>query len=149
MRKWVLALLVLGTAGCEVEQVENAVRKIGAELAEMTLKEVGELASRVAENPQVADSILSANGIDMAQLDSIMSELGEEAEVIGGALAELSVQEVGELASRITEDRSVADSLLSAHGVEVGQLDEVLDRIGSDAEALEAYLESLGQSRER
>jgi len=149
MRRWAVIALVIGAAGCDAEQMESAVRQIGSELAEMTVGELGDLASRVAENPGVADSILSANGVDVAQLDSILGELGSEAEVVGAALADMAVRDVGDLASRIAEDRSVADSLLSANGVEVGRLDEVLDRIGPDAEALAAYLSSLGRDQRR
>ena len=147
MRRWVFIALLVGTAGCDAEQIESAVRKIGAELAQMTVSELGDLASRVAENPGVADSILSANGVDIGQLDSIFSELGSGAEVVGAALAGMTVSDVGDLASRMAEDRSVADSLLSAHGVEIGELDEVLDRIGPDAEALAAYLATLGREQ--
>ncbi|MDH3269901.1 MAG: hypothetical protein OEN56_01125 [Gemmatimonadota bacterium] len=149
MRRWVFVALVLGTAGCDTEQVESAVRAIGAELASLTVSELGDLASRVAEDPGVADSILAANGVDIGQLDSILGALGSQAEVVGAALAGMTVRDVGELASRITEDRSVADSLLAANGVEIGQLDEVLDRIGPDAEALAAYLASLAQEHTR
>lgn len=149
MRRWVVIALVMSGAGCDAEQMESAVRKIGTELAEMTLRQVGDLASRVAEDPGVADSILAANGVDIGQLDSILSELGSKAEVVGAALAEMTVRDVGDLASRIVEDRSVADSLLSANGLEVGQLDEVLDRIGPDAEALAAYLASLRREQPR
>lgn len=149
MRRWVVVALVMSAAGCDAEKMESAVRRIGTELAEMTVRELGDLASRVAQNPGVADSILAANGVDIGQLDSILSELGSEAEVVGAALAEMTVRDLGDLASRITEDRSVADSLLSANGVEVGQLDEVLDRIGPDAEALAAYLASLGREGTR
>jgi len=145
MGRWVVIALVMSAAGCDAAQMESAVRQIGSELAEMTVGELGDLASRVAENPGVADSILGANGVDVGQLDSILSKLGSEAEVVGAALAGMSVSDLGDLASRITEDRSVADSLLSAHGVEVGKLDEVLDRIGPDAEALAAYLATLGR----
>jgi len=144
-RRWIVIALVMIAAGCDAEQMESAVRSIGAELAEMTVGELGDLASRVAENPGVADSILGANGVDIGQLDSILVALGSQAEVVGEALAGMPVREVGDLASRIVEDRSVADSLLSANGIEVGQLDEVLDRIGPDAEALAAYLASLGR----
>ena len=149
MGRWVVIALVVSAAGCDAEQIESAVRQIGTELAEMTVGELGDLASRVAENPGVADSILSANGVDVGQLDSILTELGSEAEVVGAALAGMAVRDVGELASRISEDRSVADSLLTAHGIEVGRLDEVLDRIGPDAEALAAYLASLGRDQPR
>jgi hypothetical protein len=147
MRRWIVIALLMGATGCDSEQVESAVRRIGAELAQKTVRELGDLASRVAENPGVADSILAANGVDIGQLDSIFSELGSGAESVGAALAGMTVGDVGDLASRITEDRSVADSLLSANGIEIGQLDEVLDRIGPDAEALAAYLATLGREQ--
>ena len=143
MRRWIVVVLALASAGCDTDQIESAVRGIANELTERSLKELGDLASRVAENPGVADSILAANGVDVSQLDSMLSELGAQAEVVAGALADIPVGEMGDLATRIAEDRSVADSLLSANGIEVGQLDEVLDRIGPDAEALAAYLTSL------
>ena len=149
MRRWVVVAIAMSAAGCEAEQMESAMRRIGSELAEMTVRELGDLASRVAENPGVADSLLSAHGVDIGQLDSMLSELGSEAEVVGAALAEMTVGDVGDLASRITQDRSVADSLLSANGVDVGQLDEVLDRIGPNAEALAAYLATLGRNHTR
>jgi hypothetical protein len=149
MRRWIVVAIVMSAAGCEAEQMESAMRRIGSELAEMSVRELGDLASRVTENPGVADSILSAYGVDMGQLDSMLSELGSEAEVVGAALAEMTVGDVGDLASRITQDRSVADSLLSANGVDVGQLDEVLDRIGPNAEALAAYLATLGRNQTR
>jgi hypothetical protein len=147
MRRWVVVVFAMSVAGCDAEQIESAVRRVGIELAQMTVRELGDLASRVAENPGVADSILAANGVDIGRLDAILSELGSEAEVVGAALAEMTPRDVGDLASRISEDRSVADSLLSANGVEVGQLDEVLDRIGPDAEALAAFLASMGRER--
>ena len=149
MRRWVIVAIVMSAAGCEAEQMESAMRRIGSELAEMSVRELGDLASRVAENPGVADSLLSAHGVDIGQLDSMLSEMGSEAEVVGAALAEMTVGDVGDLASRITQDRSVADSLLSANGVDVGQLDEVLDRIGPNAEALAAYLATLGRNHTR
>lgn len=149
MRRWIVFGFVMIVSGCDAEQMESAVRTIGTELAEMTVGELGDLASRVAENPGVADSILGANGVDVGQLDSILVGLGSQAEVVGAALARMPVREVGDLASRIVGDRSVADSLLSANGIEVGQLDEVLDRIGPDAEALAAYLASLGREQQR
>ena len=147
--RWFLLVLALGAAGCDSEQVESAVRRIGSQLAERSVAELGDLAARVAENPQAADSILAANGVDVGQLDSIVRQLGVEAERVGAALAEMPVGEVGALASRISEDRSVADSLLTANGMEVGQLDEVLDQIGPDAEALAAYLASLARDQNR
>lgn len=150
MKRWMIMMaMTVSLVGCDTEQVESAVRELGSELAEMTVRELGDLASRVAENPGVADSILAANGVDIGQLDSIVSSLGSEASAIGAALADLPLDDVAGLASRITEDRSVADSLLSAHGVEPGQLDEVLDRIGPDAEALAAYLTSMAGEERR
>jgi hypothetical protein len=149
MRRWILVVLAVCVTGCDSEQVQSVVQRIGAELAERSIRKLGDLASRVAENPALADSILAANGIDVSQLDSILSGLGSEAEIVGAALAGMTVRDVGDLASRITEDRSVADSLLAAHGVELGQLDEILDRIGPDAEALAAYLASLGREQPR
>ncbi len=148
-RRWVIVALALSIAGCEGEQIESVVQRIAAQLSEMTLGELGSLAQRAAEDPSVADSILAANGVDVEQLDAIVSRLGSEAEVVGAALSEMSVKDLGDLASRITEDRAVADSLLTAHGIEAGQLDEVLDRIGPDAEALAAYLSSLGSEEGR
>jgi hypothetical protein len=149
MRRWLVVVLAISAAACDAEQVGSAVRKIGSELADMTVRELGDLASRVADNPGVADSILSANGVDIAQLDAMLDRMGEQAKVVGAAMAEIPVGDLGDLASRITKDRAVADSLLSAHGIEAGQLDEVLDRIGPDAEALAAYLASLGRERNR
>lgn len=150
MRRWtLLVVLALGLSGCDSEQMESAVRKIGAELADMSVRELGDLAARVAEDPGVADSVLEANGVDVEQLDSIMSALGSEAERVGSAFADMTVSDLGDLASRIADDRSVADSLLAANGLEVGQLDEVLDRIGPDSEALAAYLSSLGREEKR
>lgn len=143
MRRWIVVVLALTTAGCDTDQIESTVRGLADELTERSLKELGDLASRVAENPGVADSILAAHGVDVSQLESMLSELGSQAEVVAGALGDIPVGEIGDLASRISEDRSVADSLLSAHGVEAGQLDEVLDRIGPDAEALAAFLTTL------
>ncbi len=147
MRKWALAALVLSTAGCNAEDIESAVRQIGSELADMSVSELGDLATRVAANPGVADSILEANGVDVDQLEGILEQVGSSAEEIGAALADVPVGDLGELASRIADDRSVADSLLSAHGMDAGELDEVLDRIGPDAEALAAWLGSLKGDR--
>ena len=144
MKRWlIMAAVTVSLVGCDSEQVESVVRKLGAELAGMTVRELGDLASRVAENPGVADSVLAANGIDIGQLDSIFGELGGDAASIGAALADLPLDDVADLADRIASDRSVADSLLTSNGVDAGQLDEVLDRIGPDAEALAAYLTSL------
>ena len=149
MRRWILVALALSMSGCDGEQLGSIVERITTQLSEMTLGELGSLARRAAEDPAVADSILAANGVDAEQLDAIVSQLGSQAEVVGAALSEMSVKDLGDLASRITEDRAVADSLLTANGIEAGQLDEVLDRIGPDAEALAAYLSSLGREGER
>lgn len=147
MKRWTAVLLLaLAATGCDSEQVESTVRGLASELADRSVRELGELASRVAQNPGVADSILAANGVDLEQLDAALSQLGAQAEVVGAALADLPVGDMGNLASRIAEDRSVADSLLAANGVEVGQLDEVLDRIGPDAEAIAAYLATLRET---
>jgi len=149
IKLWVLLALASSIAGCSGEQLESIVQRVTAQLSEMTIGELGSLAQRAAEDPAVADSILAANGVDREQLDAIVSRLGSQAEVVGAALSEMSVKDLGDLASRITEDRAVADSLLAAHGIEAGELDEVLDRIGPDAEALAAYLSSLGSEQER
>ena len=69
MKRWiVMSVMTVSLVGCDSEQVESAVRELGSELAEMTVRELGDLASRVAENPGVADSVLAANGIDVGQL---------------------------------------------------------------------------------
>lgn len=149
MRRWILVVLALTVSGCDGEQVGSIVERIADQLSEMTLGELGSLAQRAAEDPAVADSILAANGVDVEQLDAIVSGLGSQAEVVGAALSEMSVKDLGDLASRITENRAVADSLLTANGIEAGELDEVLDRIGPDAEALAAYLSSLGREEGR
>jgi len=135
--------LVVSTAGCSAEDIETKLRELGSELADMSVRELGDLAARVAENPAVRDSILEANGVDVDQIESILEEVGSSAEEIGAALSDVPVGELGDLASRIADDRSVADSLLSANGLDTGDLDEVLDRIGPDAEALAAWLGSL------
>ncbi|MEM7416650.1 MAG: hypothetical protein AAF389_14185 [Gemmatimonadota bacterium] len=149
MKRWLLCTLAVAVVGCEAEQVEDAVRRIGSELAEMSVSELGDLAARVMEDPSAADSLLAANGVDVAELNAIVDRLGEEAERVGEALSDLPVGDVAELATRISEDRSVADSLLTANGVDAGQLDEVLDRIGPDAEALAAYLAKLAKEQGR
>lgn len=149
MKRWGVLLLAVALAGCDVEQVEDAVRSLGSELAEMSMSELGDLAARVMEDPSAADSLLAANGIDVDELDAIVQNLGQEAERIGSALADVPVGDLGQLASRIADDRSVADSLLTAHGVDAGQLDEVLDRIGPDAEAVAAYLAKLAEEQGR
>lgn len=143
MRRWTVVFLAVAIAGCDADQVESAVRGLADELTERSLKELGDLASRVAENPGVADSILAAHGVDVGQIESMLNQLGAQAEVVASALGDVPVGEIGELASRISEDRSVADSLLAANGIDAGQLDEVLDRIGPDAEALAAFLTSM------
>lgn len=147
MRKWAMAALLLSTAGCNAEDIESAIRQIGTELAELSVRELGDLAARVAQDPAVADSILEANGVDVEQIEAMLEEVGSSAEEIGAALADVPVGELGDLASRIADDRAVADSLLSAHGLDAGDLDEVLDRIGPDAEALAAWLGSLKGER--
>lgn len=147
MKRIGLLVVAVALAGCEAEQVEDAVRRIGSEIAEMSMSELGDLAQRVIEDPSAADSLLAANGIDVDELNSIVDRLGEEAERVGEALADVPVGDLGALASRIADDRSVADSLLTANGIEAGQLDEVLDRIGGDAEAVAAYLAKLAQEQ--
>ena len=149
MKRWPLLLLPLVFAGCDAEQVEDTVRRLGSELAEMSVSELGELANRVMENPAAADSLLAANGIDVAELDAVVRNLGQEAERIGEALADVPVGDLGALASRIADNREVADSLLAANGIDAGQLDEVLDRIGPDAEAVAAYLAKLAEEQGR
>lgn len=149
MKRWLFCTLAVALVGCEAEQVEDAVRRIGSELAEMSVSELGDLAARVMEDPSAADSLLAANGVDVDELNAIVSRLGEEAERVGEALSDLPVGDVAALATRISEDRSVADSLLTANGVDAGQLDEVLDQIGPDAEALAAYLAKLAQEQGR
>lgn len=143
MKKWAMVALVLCTAGCSAEDIESAVRRIGSELAEMSVRELGDLAARVADDPAVADSILEANGVDVEQIEAMLEEVGSSAEEIGAALADVPVGDLGDLASRIADDRAVADSLLTSHGIDAGDLDEVLDRIGPDAEAIAAWLGSL------
>lgn len=143
MRKWALAALLVSTVGCNAEDIESAVRTIGSELADMSVRELGDLAARVAEDPGVADSVLAAHGVDVEQIESMLEELGTHAETLGAALADLPVGDLGDLASRIADDRSVADSVLTANGMDAGELDEVLDRIGPDAEALAAWLTTL------
>lgn len=149
MKRWSVLLLSVALIGCDVDQVEDAVRSLGSELADMSMSELGALATRVMEDPSAADSLLAANGIDVDELDAIVENLGQEAERIGAALADVPVGDLGQLASRIADDRTVADSLLSEHGIDAGQLDEVLDRIGPDAEAVAAYLAKLAEEQGR
>jgi hypothetical protein len=136
-------------SGCTAEDIESAVRKIGSELADMSVRELGDLAARVAEDPGVADSVLAAHGVDVEQIESMLEELGTHAETFGAALADLPISDLGDLASRIADDRSVADSVLTANGMDAGELDEVLDRIGPDAEALAAWLTTLREEQGR
>ncbi len=149
MKRWSVLLLTVALIGCDVDQVEDAVRSLGSELADMSMSELGALATRVMEDPSAADSLLAANGIDVDELDAIVENLGQEAERIGAALADVPVGDLGQLASRIADDRTVADSLLAAHGIDAGQLDDVLDRIGPDAEAVAAYLAKLAEEQGR
>ncbi len=90
MKRVLTTLALVGLLGCDQEQVESAVQQVGEAVAEMTVEQLGSIASRILEDPSSADDVLAENGIDVAQLDSAMYEIAtnpEERERYLAALA--------------------------------------------------------------
>ena len=80
MKRICAAALLLALVGCSEGDVESAADDIGALLTEMTVGQIGDMASQILDDPSTADSVLAANGLDVRQLDSLMYEVASDPE---------------------------------------------------------------------
>ena len=80
MKRFLPLVLLFVVSGCTQEEVESTSRSLGETLAEMTVSQIGTLASQILDDPAAAESLLEASGIELPALDSIMYDIASDPE---------------------------------------------------------------------
>ena len=70
--------LALSLASCEA--VEREAQEAAQSIADLTVSQIGALASRILENPESAQEILESSGITVERLDEMVYEIASDAE---------------------------------------------------------------------
>jgi len=78
MKQITCLVIGLALAGCTEAEVESAVEGLGSTISAMTVGKVGDLASRILDDPSVADSLLDANGLNVQALDSLLYDIASD-----------------------------------------------------------------------